>query len=123
MKKINVYYWTFTGLLLAAVGIGSVLDAIATPEAVKIVTGLGYPKYLVSFLGIAKLLGFAVILAPRYPSLKEWAYAGIAFDIIGALYSNIALGNPPSNLIFIVLALVLLFASYTFYHKKLAMVV
>jgi len=118
MKKINIFYWICTGILLAMVGIGSVFDAIAYPDSVKIVTGLGYPAYLVPFLGIAKLLAFVVILVPGYPRLKEWAYAGIAFDILGALYSNIFLGRPLSALIFILLPILLLAGSYLFYHKR-----
>jgi len=118
MKRINIFYWICTGILLAMVGVGSVFDAISYPDSVKIVTGLGYPAYLVPFLGIAKLLAFVVILVPGYPRLKEWAYAGIAFDILGALYSNIVLGKPLPALIFIILPILLLAGSYLFYHKR-----
>ncbi|MBB6111663.1 DoxX-like family protein [Mucilaginibacter lappiensis] len=120
MKKINIFYWICTGLLIAMVGVGSVLDAISYPDSVKMVTGLGYPAYLVPFLGIAKLLAFTVILVPGYHRLKEWAYAGIAFDILGALYSNIVLGKPFPALIFIIMPILLLVGSYVFYHKRSA---
>lgn len=56
--------------------------------------GLGYPEYLLPFFGIAKLLGVAVILAPRLQRLKEWAYAGIVIDLLGAIWSHIGVSDP-----------------------------
>jgi hypothetical protein len=55
---------------------------------------LGYPAYFVTILGIWKVLGGLAILAPRRPLLKEWAYAGIAFDLTGAAFSHAAVGQP-----------------------------
>ncbi|HEY4326856.1 MAG TPA: DoxX family protein [Mucilaginibacter sp.] len=121
MKRINIIYWICTGLVVAGIGIGSIFDTISSTESVQIVRNLGYPDYLVPFLGIAKILGLVAIVVPGYPKLKEWAYAGITFDLLGASYSQMALGKPLVNLIGITIPFVLLGASYVFYHKKLNM--
>lgn len=119
MKKINIFYWICTGILIPAIGIGSILGIVPNEDSLKVFSSLGYPAYIVPFLSVAKLLGLIVIFIPKYPRLKEWAYAGIAFDIIGATYSIIAIGSPLTHIIFPVLALLFLFGSYFLYHKKL----
>jgi hypothetical protein len=121
MKKINIFYWICTGMLIPAIGIGSVFGIVPTEDNLRVFTALGYPTYIVPFLSVAKLLGLIVIFIPKYPRLKEWAYAGIAFDIIGAAYSIIAMGNPLTHILFPLLALLFLFGSYFFYHRKLAL--
>jgi hypothetical protein len=60
---------------------------------------LGYPTYFVAILGFAKVLGAIAILAPRFPRLKEWAYAGIAFDLLAASASHAAIGHPAGNVV------------------------
>ncbi|MFN7118937.1 MAG: DoxX family protein [Saprospiraceae bacterium] len=119
MKKTLIVYWIFTGLVVLLIGFGSIFDAIAAPEAVAYVTRLGYPAYLIPFLGVAKLLGIIAILIPGYPRLKEWAYAGLVFDLIGALYSHIAFGDPAANWAPLFFGLFIIFGSYIYYHKKL----
>ena len=52
---------------------------------------------MITFLDVAKILGVIAILIPGYPRLKEWAYAGLAFDLIGATYAQIAKGYPAAN--------------------------
>jgi hypothetical protein len=122
MKKTNIFYWICIGILIPAIGIGSVFGIIPNEDSLKVFSSLGYPAYIVPFLSVAKLLGLIVIFIPKYPRLKEWAYAGIAFDIIGATYSIIAIGNPLTHIIFPVLALLFLFGSYFLYHKRLSFV-
>ena len=119
MKKIKTFYWIFTGVTVVSLGIGSILDILVIPEVAKVVTRLGYPDYLVPFLGVARLLGIIVILLPKYSRLKEWAYAGLTFDVVGALYSTIAFGDPFTSWIGIILTLLFLAGSYIFYQKKL----
>jgi hypothetical protein len=118
MKKINVFYWICTALLIPAVGIGSIFGIVPNEDSIKLFSSLGYPAYIIPFLSIAKLLGLIVIFMPKFSRLKEWAYAGIAFDIIGAIYSILAIGNPFTHVIFPTLALLFLLASYFLYHKK-----
>jgi uncharacterized membrane protein YphA (DoxX/SURF4 family) len=118
MKKVNILYWVCTSVIILAMGIGSIPGILGAEDSVKVITSLGYPEYLVPFLSIAKVLGVIAILIPKFPRLKEWAYAGLAFDVIGANYSLIAMGTEPGNLIIPVLALIFLFGSYFSYHKK-----
>ena len=63
------------------------------------IAALGYPAYFVTILGTWKLLGGVAILAPRLPHVKEWAYAGIAFDLTGATFSHVAMGHPAAKAI------------------------
>lgn len=119
MKRIHLFYWLVTGVFSALMAFGSIPDILVTPEAKEVFRHLGYPMYLIPFLGVAKLLGIVAILVPGFPRLKEWAYAGLFFDLTGALYSAIAVGDPVSGWGFIVvLGYGLLFASYTLYHKR-----
>ncbi len=118
MKKTKIIYWIITGIFAALMIVAAIPDLLVTPQAVAIVTTqLGYPNYITSFLGLAKLLGAIVVLIPGFPRLKEWAYAGLAFDLIGATYSMIAIGTPASKWVFMLVWIVLLFASYFYYHK------
>jgi uncharacterized membrane protein YphA (DoxX/SURF4 family) len=119
MKRLTIYYWICMGLLLAGIGIGSVFDVIAYPESVKIVTSLGYPAYLVPVLGIARLLGLTALLVPGFPRIKEWAFAGLVFDVSLAMYSILAAGNPVTMITFPVIILLIVIAIYILYHRRL----
>ncbi len=100
--------------------ISSIPDIIVTPEAVTIVsTHLRYPAYFIPFIGVAKLLGVIAILIPGFPGIKEWAYAGFIFDLTGAIYSSIAVGDPVGAWMSLFIVPILIFGSYIFYHKKL----
>ncbi|MCE6990117.1 DoxX family protein [Dyadobacter sp. CY323] len=118
MKKTKIIYWILTGLLAAMLGIGSVFDAMSAPEAVEHITRIGYPEYLVPFLGVMKILGIIAILVPGYPRIKEWAYAGLTYDVFGALYSHLAFGDGVQMWGGLIVGLVLIAASYFYYHKK-----
>ena len=120
MKKTKILYWIFTGLFTAFMAFSAIPDAISTKEAVAFVTGLGYPAYIIPFLGIAKLLGVVALLAPGFPRIKEWAYAGFVFDLTGAAYSVFRSDPSGYGWLFMFLPLMALAASYIFYHKKLA---
>jgi hypothetical protein len=81
---------------------------------------LGYPIYFVPFIGVAKVLGVIAILIPGYPRIKEWAYAGLTFDLIGATYSILCVPpQPGGSPYFMIIPLLLAALSYTYYHKKL----
>jgi uncharacterized membrane protein YphA (DoxX/SURF4 family) len=121
MKKINIIYWISTALICLVMGAGGVMDAIANPEAVKMVHDqLGYPVYFVSFIGVAKILGTIAILVPGFPKLKEWAYAGFTFDLIGATYSGMAIGAAVVQSLPMLAFFALLAVSYIYHHKRLA---
>lgn len=120
MKKLNIYYWIFTSLF-AFMMIGSAIpDIMSDPIAVKgMHQDLGYPLYFIPFIGIAKVLGSIAILIPGFPKIKEWAYAGLGFDLIGATFSIIATGKPISMWGFMIMPLLLMGLSYYFYHKRM----
>ena len=79
---------------------------------------MNFPAYMIPFLGVAKLLGVIAILVPGFPRIKEWAYAGLIFDLIGATYcvmmSVAGVTNWAPMLLFIVIGAM----SYSFYHKR-----
>jgi hypothetical protein len=93
MKAKKIAYWTTTGLVAFFIGGGGLAQIAqfhANPHGV--VPILGYPTYFFAILGFWKVLGAIAILVPRFPRLKEWAYAGIFFDLTGAVASVAAVG-------------------------------
>lgn len=112
MKNTNIFYWVVTGLAAALMVAASIPDVLRNPQAISIFEHLGYPAYLLPFLGTAKLLGAGTILVPRFGRLKEWAYAGVTFDLAGALYSHLSVGDPSSVWVFPVVGLCLVGGSY-----------
>lgn len=120
MKKINLLYWIVTGLFAAFMIFSSISNVTSSPEAVQFISDhLGYPKYIIPFLGIAKILGCIAILIPSFRRIKEWAYAGLFFDLAGAAGSIVAVeGLKPQSLLML-LFFGFLFASYFLWHKKL----
>lgn len=117
MKKANIFYWVFTGLFAFLMLGSSIPDIMSSPIAVQgMHIELGYPAYFIPFIGVAKFLGVVAILVPGFPRLKEWAYAGFAFDLLGAAYSIFSVGKP--DWMFMVLPLALGTASYVFYQKR-----
>jgi uncharacterized membrane protein YphA (DoxX/SURF4 family) len=119
MKKTKIIYWIFTALLGLSMLSTAIPEIINGPDAIKFMSALGFPPYINPFLGIAKILGVIAILVPRFPRIKEWAYAGFCFDLIGATYSQIAIGTPFNNWIFMLIFFIPLIGSYIYYHKKL----
>ncbi len=120
-NRNKIIYWFFTiwlALGLLGSGIQQLLrveatGALAPPFAWDIVK-MGYPVYVLTILGLWKLLGTVAILIPKYPLLKEWAYAGIFFLFTGALFSHIASGHPWYELLPATLLLILALLSWYF---------
>jgi hypothetical protein len=94
MKTRTAAYWTTTILIALSFLSGGVAYLMRAEQPVQGIAALGYPAYFLSILGTWKLLGGIAILAPRFPLLKEWAYAGIGFDLTGASASHFAVGDP-----------------------------
>ena len=117
MKKIKIAYWIVTVLFAANMLLSSIPDLMGKPHAIAFVTKMGYPEYFVYFISVAKILGVIGVLIPGFPRLKEWAYAGLIFDLIGATYSFYALKNPVSAWAPMLIFIGLGFASYFLYHK------
>ena len=86
-------YWITTGLLALLVGSGGVAQVLHLPQNVEGIHILGYPTYFLTILGIWKVLGAIAIVLPRYPRIKEWAYAGVFFDLTGAAVSHAVAGD------------------------------
>jgi hypothetical protein len=105
MKAKNITYWTTTVLIAFFIGSGGVAQLARVPGTVDgFVHILGYPRYFVTILGFWKVLGAIAILVPRFPRLKEWAYAGIFFDLTGAAASSAAVGGSGGIYAFHILA-------------------
>jgi uncharacterized membrane protein YphA (DoxX/SURF4 family) len=118
MKKRNkIIYWIVTiWLALGMVSTGAVqlFKAKEGQGGVDMITHLGYPVYLLTLLGIWKILGVVAVLIPKFPLLKEWAYAGIFFVMSGAIFSHIAIGDRMSALLPSLLLLILTMVSWYF---------
>ena len=119
MKKLKTFYWIFTGLLVAFLLLTSVSQIISAKGSEEIMTILNMPLYILTFLGVAKLLAIIAVLIPGYPKIKEWAYAGLMFDFIGATYSMIAIGGTFDKWGFMVVPILLWGLSYYLYGKIL----
>ena len=119
MKKTKIIY-VITTALFALMMLGSATpDVISSEVAVKgMHDGLGYPLYFIPFIGIAKILGVLAILIPGFPRIKEWAYAGLFFDLIGATFSIYSSGERGANLGFMLMPILLGVLSYVYYQKK-----
>ena len=118
-KKITIWYWIVTGLFGAFMIFTAIPDIMSNPDAVKMVhNDMGYPLYFLPYIGVAKILGGLAILIPGFPRIKEWAYAGLVFDLISATFSFAALGKPVMDWAPMFIFIALAFASYALYHKK-----
>ena len=116
---MKITYWIVTGLMIAFMLMASIPDALMNEEAIAVLKHLGYPIYLLPWLGILKILALVTIIIPGFHTLKEWAYAGLFIDITGAIYSQICVGDAPSQWTFTLIGLLLVTASYILYRRKL----
>ena len=99
MKTRNIGYWVLTSLTALAFAAGGAFDLSGAPPVLESMRVLGYPFYVASLLGVWKLLGAAAIVVPRLPRLKEWAYAGMLFDLTGAAVSHAAVGDATAKVV------------------------
>lgn len=96
MKKRNkIIYWIATIWLCLGMVSSAIVQLIGMEEEVEMVTAhLGYPKYLLTLLAVWKLLGVVAVLLPKFPLVKEWAYAGFFFAMSGGTISHLVKGDP-----------------------------
>jgi hypothetical protein len=114
-KRNKIIYWIATvWLALGMVSTGIVQLIKLKEEVDKTVLELGYPVYFLSIIGVWKLLGVVAILLPKFPLLKEWAYAGFFFAMTGAIISHLAIGDEAKELFGPSLLLVLTIVSWYF---------
>jgi DoxX-like protein len=104
----TILFWTTTILGPTSFVIGGIFGLTQSEEVIKATQHLGYPAYFGLLLGFWKLAGAIAITVPGLPRVKEWAYAGFAFDLTAASISHAAVGDPTSEVIapFVFLALV-----------------
>jgi hypothetical protein len=114
MKRDKIIYWSTTGLLALGFAMSSFMYLSKNPELIGQFKLIGLPEYFVTLLGVAKLLGAIAIVNPWFPKLKEWAYAGYSFVLIGAAWVHIVTGTPfVAPLVFLGIVAV----SYFFYSR------
>ena len=85
----SIAYWTTTGMVVFAMFSGGIAELAHRPETIDGMKQLGYPVYFVMILGFWKLLGSLAHVIPGFPRVKEWAYAGIFFNMTGAAVSHL----------------------------------
>ncbi|MGL6268570.1 MAG: DoxX family protein [Chitinophagaceae bacterium] len=118
MKSTKIIYWTTTILFSAFMIFSAIPDIAMNDEAKQFMRHLGYPDYFMPFIGIAKLLGSIAILTPGLKKIKEWAYAGLFFDLLGAVYSNIMTDGFQIGLLVLIPVFAAGIVSY-FYNQKI----
>ena len=114
-KRNKIIYWVATiWLALGMVSTGLVQLSKNKEEVEMIATRLGYPVYFLTLLGIWKMLGVVAVLIPKFPLLKEWAYAGFFFAMSGAVFSHVASGSGAKDFFGPLLLIVLTVVSWYF---------
>lgn len=113
-KKIKIIYWIATLWLALGMLSTGIVQLIRVKADVDTITHLGYPVYLLTILGVWKILGVVALLIPKFPLLKEWTYAGFFFAMSGAVVSHIASGNSLTEALPSLLLLILTVVSWYF---------
>jgi len=113
-KRDKIIYWIATSWLSLGMVSTGVVQLIGMKEEAAMFAHLGYPSYLLTILGVWKLLGVVAVLAPRFPVVKEWAYAGFFFAMSGAVFSHLAVGDGAVELFGPSLLIVLTIVSWYF---------
>jgi uncharacterized membrane protein YphA (DoxX/SURF4 family) len=113
-KRNKIIYWISTIWLALGMLSSGIVQLLNVKEEVDFIIDMGYPVYFLTILGIWKILGVVVLLLPRLPLLKEWAYAGFFIAMSGAIFSHIASGNSMKEIFPALLLLVLTVVSWNF---------
>ena len=120
-KRNKIIYWISTiWLALGMLATGTLqlfkakAEGAVAPPGVYGITHLGYPVYFLTILGVWKILGVVALLIPKFPLLKEWAYAGFFFAMSGAVFSHIASGDSMTQNVPALLLLILIVISWYF---------
>jgi uncharacterized membrane protein YhaH (DUF805 family) len=113
-KARKITYWIATLWLSLGMLSTGIVQLIKIKEEVDVTLHLGYPIYLLTIIGIWKILGVVTVLIPKFALLKEWAYAGFFFAMSGAIFSHIASSDPVKEIFPPLLLLVLTVISWYF---------
>src|SRR2546428_210816 len=92
-------YWVTTLLIATECVVGGMMGALRLPPFIGIIEHLGYPAYFMTIIGVWYILAGVAVLVPRFPRLKEWAYAGAVFTYTGAAASHLAVGDGAGALV------------------------
>jgi len=113
-RRAKIIYWIATLWLSLGLLSTGIVQLFHVDADVAFIIRMGYPAYILTLLGAWKILGVVALLLPKFPLLKEWAYAGCFFTMTGALFSHIVLGDPLSEIFPPLLLLVLTVTSWYF---------
>lgn len=113
-KRNKIIYWIVTLWLALGMISTGIVQLLKMKEEVEMMNHLGYPLYFLTLLGVWKILGVFAILVPKYPLLKEWAYAGFFFAMSGAVFSHLAIADSLITLFGPILLLILTVTSWFF---------
>jgi len=113
-KTTKIIYWIATVWLSLGMLSTGIVQALKVKDEVIMFTHLGYPSYLLTILGVWKILGVISVLIPKFPIVKEWAYAGFFFTMSGAIFSHIAIGDDAKEFFGPTLLLILTVVSWYF---------
>jgi uncharacterized membrane protein YphA (DoxX/SURF4 family) len=119
MKIRTIGYWAVTGVSALAFAAGGAMDLAHSPDVIAGMSHLGYPAYFATILGTWKLLGAIALLVPRFPRVKEWAYAGMFFDLTGAALSHAAVGDAAPKILTPLFLLAVVAASWALRPENL----
>ncbi|HEY0652834.1 MAG TPA: DoxX family protein [Chryseosolibacter sp.] len=123
MKKRNkIIYWIATIWLCLGMTSTAIVQLMKMKEEADMMARLGYPLYFLTIIGVWKILGVVAVLAPRFPVVKEWAYAGFFLAMSGAIFSHIAVGDPAKDLFGPGLLLLLTVVSWYFRPEERTLV-
>jgi len=117
-KTISTWYWVISiifALFMLMDGIGGITRQQAGQEVLK---HLGYPMYALTIFGVAKILGAIAILQTKFKTIKEWAYAGFAFNFIGAAASRAFAGDGFGLIVAPIVVLAFMFVAYFLWKKQ-----
>lgn len=96
-KRDKIIYWVATIWLALGMTSSGIVQILALEEVIEPMSAMGYPVFFLTIIGVWKLLGVVAILMPKFPLLKEWAYAGFFFLMTGAILSHFAVGDAASE--------------------------
>lgn len=118
MKSTKIIYWTTTILFAAFMIFSAIPNIMVTEDSKQLITHLGYPLYFIPFIGVAKLLGSIAILIPSFKKIKEWAYAGLFFDLTAVVYSAVMTDGFDPAMLTMILVFAVAITSYIFKDKN-----
>lgn len=113
-KRDRIIYWVATIWLSLGMVSTGIVQLIQMEEEVEKMNTLGYPSYFLTIIGVWKILGVIAVLVPKFPLVKEWAYAGFFFLMSGAIFTHLAVGDEAVEYFGPVLLLVLTIVSWYF---------